>query len=308
MGLAPQARAMLDLAGLEMEVSKNPDRPRSLYLLAEAYLRLGREEDAKKTVDHLNDVSRHDPRTALQVGALLARYHLLPEAIRHFQAALAADPASYDAKYDLANAYFEQRDFANARDMLDRISGQGREDESYLALLGDVDTRLGRFSDAQEAYRRVISKSPENEAHYLSLAMLQLSVADTTGAGKTLRAGLSRVPDSGRIMWGLGVLSVMERKCQPAEEYFERALDLLPGWPSPYSALAVLYLDTGQVSKARAVFERYQAIFPRGPFDTKVIEKELAVAEQQPQGLRAMTPQMQSQFLQLAFALTDQDR
>jgi len=243
-----------------------------------------------------------------QIGVLLARYHLLPDAIRHFQAALATDPASEDAKYDLANAFFEQREFANAREMLARISGQGREDESYLALLGDVDTHLGRYSDAQEAYRRVINKSPENEAHYLSLAMLQLSLANTTGAAKTLRAGLSRIPDSGRIMWGLGVLSVMEQKCQQAEEYFERALDLLPGWPSAYSALAVLYLDTGQVAKAHAVFDKYQAIFPRGPFDAKVIERELAAAEQQPQGLRAMTPLMQSQFLQLAFALADQNR
>jgi Tfp pilus assembly protein PilF len=98
----------------------------------------------------------------------------------------------------------------------------------------------------------------------------------------------------------------MERQGQQAQEYFERALELLPDWPSAYSALAVLYLDTGQVAKARAVFQRYQETFPRGPFDTKAIEKELATAEEQPQGLRTLTTQMQSQFLQLAFALAEQ--
>jgi len=97
----------------------------------------------------------------------------------------------------------------------------------------------------------------------------------------------------------------MERQCQQAEEYFDRAIDLLPDWPSAYSALAVLYINTGQAAKARAVFQRYQEIFPRGPFDTKVIEKELAVAEERPQALRAITPQMQSQFLLLALALAD---
>lgn len=305
MGLAPQARAKVDLTELEMELSKHPDRPRNLYLLAEAYLKLERTADAKKVVDHLDDVSGEDPRTALQVGVLLARYHLIPDAIRHFKAALATDPSSDDAKYDLANAYFEQQDYANARQMLDQISAQGREDESYLALLGDIDTRLGRLSEAQAAYRKAIYKSPDNDVHFLSLALSQLSGGDTIGAGKTLHDGLSQVPDSGRIAWGLGVLSVMERQCQQAEEYFDRALGLLPDWPSAYSALAVLYLDTGQVAKARAVFQKYQEIFPRGPFDTKVIEKELATAEESPQALRPITPQMQSQFLLLAFALAD---
>ena len=307
MGLAPQARAKLDLTGLQIEVGKNPDRPRSLYLLAEAYLKLGQEEEAKKVVNHLDDVSKHDLRTALQVGVLLARLHLLPDAIRHFQAALMADPSSDDAKYDLANAYFQQRDYANAHDMLDSISRQGREDESYLAFLGDLDMRMGRFSDAQEVYRSVINKSPDNDTHYLSLAFSQLSTGDMQGADKTLHAGLSRVPDSGRITWGLGVLCVMQPQCQQAEGYFERTLDLLPDWPSAYSMLAVFYLDTGQATKARGVFRRYQEIFPRGPFDTKVIERELAVAEERPQSLQTMTPPMRSQFLQLAFALADQD-
>jgi len=98
----------------------------------------------------------------------------------------------------------------------------------------------------------------------------------------------------------------MAPQCQKADEHFERALDLLPDWPSAYSALAVFYLGTGQVAKAREVFKRYQASFPRGPFDTKVIEQELAVAEQQPQGVRTMTPQMQIQFLRLALILANQ--
>jgi tetratricopeptide (TPR) repeat protein len=305
MGLPPQARANVDLAELQMAVSKHPETPRNLYLLAKAYLRLGRTEEAQKVVDHLDDISGGDSRTALQVGVLLARYHLISDAVRHFKAALATDPSSDDAKYDLANAYFEQQDYTDARHMLDQISAQGCEDEPYLALLGDTDTRLGRLLEAQAAYRKVIEKSPDNDVHYLSLALSQLSGGDTIGAGETLHTGLSRVPDSGRIAWGLGVLSVMEAQCQQAEKHFDRALDLLPDWPSAYSALAVLYLNTGQAAKARAVFQRYQEIFPRGPFHTEVIEKELAAAEERPQGLRTITPQMQSQFLLLAFAFAN---
>ena len=305
MGLAPQVRAEMDLTELQMEIGKHPDRPRSLYLLAEAYLKLGRTAEAARVVKHLDDVSGEDPRTAVQLGVLLARYHQIPDAIRHFKSAVATDPSSDDAKYDLANAYFQQRDYANAHDMLDQISAQGRDDEPYLTLRGDTDTRLGRFSEAQLAYTKAIEKSPDNDLHYLSLALSQLGVGDMIGAGKTLHGGLSRVPDSGRVTWGLGVLFVMGGQCHQAEEYFERALDLLPNWPSAYSALAVLYLDTGQVAKARTVFQKYQDIFPQGPFNTRAIEKELAEAEDRPQPLATITPRMQSQFLQMALAVAD---
>jgi len=305
MGLPPEAQAKLDVAGLQAELSRDPDRPRTLYLLAEAYLKLGRTEEAQNVVRHLDDVSGGDFRTSLQAGVLLARYHLIPGAIRHFQAAVATDPSSDDAKYDLANAYFEQHDYVNARQMLDQIAAPSQGDEPYLTLVGDVDTRLGRLSEAQAAYRKAIDKSPDNALHYLSLALSQLSGGDTIGAGKTLEVGLSRIPDSGPIAWGMGVLSVMEGQGKQAEEHFVRALELLPDWPSAYSALAVLYLNTGQVAKARGVFQKYQETFPHGPLDTNVIEKQLAAAEEKPQAAQTITPQMRSQFLLLAFALAD---
>ena len=304
-GLAPRERAMLDLAGLQTEVAKRPDEPRDLYLLAEAYLKLGQIKDASRVIEHLDEVSGGDFRTALGVGVLFARYHLAADAIRHFKMALAADPSSDDAKYDLADAYFEEQNYAEARAVLDEFSPQGRGDVSYLALLADTDTRLGRLSEAQAAYRKAIEKSPDNELHYLSMALSELKGGDTQGAEQTLGLGRSRIPDSGRIVWGMGVLAVMRGSSKEAEAYFVHALELLPEWPGAYSALAVLYFDTRQVAKAREIFERYQAIFPRGPFDTSRIETEMAEAGRSPQSVRDLSPEMQSQFLALAFALND---
>ena len=305
-GLAPRERAMLDLAQLQTEVAKRPDEPRDLYLLAEAYLKLGQTENARKVIEHLDEVSGGDFRTALGVGVLFARYQAPADAIRHFQMALAADPSSDDAKYDLANAYFEEQNYAETLAVLDQFSAEGREDASYLALLADTDTRLGRLPEAQSAYRKVIAKSPDNELPYLSLALSQLRGGDTRGAEQTLGLGRSRIPDSGKVVWGMGVLAVMRGNSKEAEEYLVHALELLPEWPGAYSALAVFYFDTGQLTKAREVFQRYQAVFPQGPFDSRRIEAEMAEAGSNPQSPRDLSPEMQSQFLTLAFALNDQ--
>jgi predicted Zn-dependent protease len=58
---AAQQRAS-DLHELEIEVKQHPERPRSLYLLAEALLEASREKDAMQVLQRLEEVSGGDFR------------------------------------------------------------------------------------------------------------------------------------------------------------------------------------------------------------------------------------------------------
>src|SRR5207249_4507111 len=147
-GLPESNRAEVELRELRQQVERHPENPRDLYLLAEAHLKLGQADDARKAVQKLDRLSGGDARTMLGAGVLLARYRIYPEAIRHFQAALAADPASDDAKYNLAAAYFQLHDYARALEMVEQVSEPARNDDSYLSLLGDIDAHLGRTAEA----------------------------------------------------------------------------------------------------------------------------------------------------------------
>src|SRR5713101_5014225 len=96
--LSPLARTQLDLNELTEQIQKHPDQPQDLYLLAETYLKLGKPEEARKTIGQLDQISSSDYRTQTGVGVLLARYRLYDDAIRHFQMALRANPDSDDVK------------------------------------------------------------------------------------------------------------------------------------------------------------------------------------------------------------------
>ncbi|HEY0796415.1 MAG TPA: tetratricopeptide repeat protein, partial [Acidisarcina sp.] len=85
--LAPGARNELDLTVLSDEIKKHPDQPEDLYLLAEAYLKAGKTEEARETIADLDKLTSGDYRTQTGVGVLLARYRLYDDAIQHFQAA-----------------------------------------------------------------------------------------------------------------------------------------------------------------------------------------------------------------------------
>ena len=90
--LTPEARTQLDLTELTQQIQKHPDRPQDLYMLAETYLKLGKTEEARKTIVQLDQTSGADYRTQTGVGVLLARYRLYDDAIQHFQTALRANP------------------------------------------------------------------------------------------------------------------------------------------------------------------------------------------------------------------------
>lgn len=304
--LSHRDRTQLDLTQLTEEVSKHPDQPQNLYLLAETYLKLGKSEEARKTIVQLDQMSAGDYRTQTGVGVLLARYRLYDDAIQHFQAALGANPDSDDVKFDLADAYFRKGAYAQALEAAKQVSAQGQQDGAFLALLGDIHAHLGDTARASEIFRDAISRNPDNDQYYLSLALVELREKNAGGAEETLRKGLARIPGSGKILWGLGIVSVLEGKTPQAEENFERAVDLLPEWSGSYSTLGVFYYQTGEIAKAREVLNRFKGSNAAGGLDINRIEEALSRAPAAASSLREPMPMAaRQQLLQLALSLAD---
>jgi tetratricopeptide (TPR) repeat protein len=304
--LTAQDRTQLDLAQLTEQIQKHPDQPQDLYLLAETYLKLGRRDDALRTVGQLDQLSAGDYRTQTGVGVLLARYRLYDQAIQHFQTAQKANPDSDDVKFNLVDAYFRKGSYSLALEMAGQVSEKGQQDDAFLSLLGDVYAHLGDHARAAEIFRSAIARNPDNDQYYLSLTLTQLRQNNVNAAEQTLQQGLTRIPGSGKILWGLGIVSVLEGDTGQAAARFERAVDLLPEWPGSYSTLGVFYFQTGQITKAREALNRFKGSHAAGSLDVSRIEEALARAPattgSEPVAMSSIAKQ---QFLQLALSLAD---
>jgi len=301
--LDPQERTQLDVTELAEQIQKHPDQPRDLYLLAEAYLKLGKIDDARKAIGQLDQLSAADFRTQTGTGVLLARFRLYDDAIQHFQAALRANPDSDDVKFDLADAYFRNGKYPQALEVAQQVSPQGQQDDAQLALLGDIYAHMGDAAHAAEIFRNAIARNPDNDQYYLSLTLVQLRRGDTAGAEQTLERGRARVPSSGKILWGLGIISVLEGKTAQAAEQLERAVELLPEWAGSYSTLGVFYYETGQIDKAREVLARFKGS-NAGGLDVNRIEQALSNAPASP-STETMSMDARQQLFQLALFLAD---
>ncbi len=304
--LAPQAQNQFDITQLHDEISKHPDQPEDLYLLAEAYLKSGKTAEAKDTIAQLDKLSAGDYRTQNGAGVLLARYHLYDDAIQHFRNALQANPGSDEVIFNIADATFRKGQYAEALDAARQVSEQGRKDNAYLALLGDIYAHLGDTTRATQLYEDALTRNPDNDQDYLSLSLLQLRENSIADAKQTLLRGQARVPSSGKIVWGLGIVSALEGNTAEAGRQFERAVDLLPEWPGSYSTLGVFYFQTGQIDKAKEVLNRFKNSSERGALDIDRIEQVLAQAPAtSPAANEPMTMANRQQLLRLALSLAD---
>lgn len=303
--LSAKERTTLDITELNARIEKNPGQPQDLYLLAEAYLKLNKRQEALETVARLDQVSSGDYRTQTGVGVLLAQYHLYDDAISHFKNALQANADSDEIKFDLADAYFRKGSYPEALQTIQRISAAGQRDDTCLSLLADVYAHLGDSAKSIEMFRDAIARNPDNDQDYLSLMLVQLREGDLPGAEQTLKKGLNRVPASGKIQWGLGLISALQGNTNTAGEQLERAVDLLPEWAGSYSTLGVFYYQTGQIDKAREVLNRFKGS-SAGGLDVQRIEQILSQtpATKTSPG-QPLTTQARQQLLQFALIIVD---
>lgn len=304
--LAAEARGQVDLDQLTARIKSRPDQPEDLYFLAEVYLKSGKNEEARNTIAQLDKLSASDFRLLTGTGVLLARYRFYESAIAHFQAALKLSPDADEVKFDLANAHFRARHYSDGLDVARQVSLNGQKDEAYLALLGDLYAHLGDTAHASDIYRNAIDRNPDNDQDYLSLALIELRSNDIEGARQTLLKGQQRVPGSGKIFWGLGLVSALQGDSAKAADQLERAVDLLPEWPGGYSTLGVFYYQSGQIDKAREVLNRFKNSNAGGSLDISRIEQSLDRAPQTSTSVDgAMTVTARTQLLQLALSLAD---
>jgi len=303
--LSSGARDRQDLSELLDQVKKHPGQPEVLYMLAQAYLRAGDVADARGAIAQLDQVKAGDARTLAGAGVLLARYRLYDDAIAQFQSALQVDQDSDDAKFDLANALFRKGLYTQALDAAQQVSETERGDDAWLGLLADIYAHLGDVARATELDRSAIERSPDNDQNYLSLAMLEFRENAAADAKRTLLQGQARVPASGKILWGLGLASVMEGNTAQAADQFEHAVDLLPEWAGSYSMLGVFYFQTGQIDKAKEVLDRFRNS-NAGGLDIHRIEQTLASANAATPVANGPLPMAKrQQLLQMAQFLVD---
>lgn len=108
----------------------------------------------------------------------------LSKAIEMNRKALELEPMSIDAKFGIANVYFNQRRFAESKRVIDELLKEDAEFYPGHLRLGIIAELSNDFESARKHYRRAAELKPYDEDAWMFLAGAYRKLGNTTAADK----------------------------------------------------------------------------------------------------------------------------
>jgi tetratricopeptide (TPR) repeat protein/peroxiredoxin len=218
-------REYFDQAGAAFEsaLRDDPASAEALYGLGSVFLKQEKIAEARQSFERATKLQANYPETLPNtwnnLGLLTTREGRTAEAIPYFKEALRLSPDHLVALLNLGNAYRQQRNWNDARKILERAVQVGPEDP---------------------------------ETNY-SLGMVFAQIDDTEHAYQYLQQALKFRPNYPEALNNLGVLYLRTQRRDQAIASFAEAIRVAPEFDQSYLNLARVYAIEGAPDKARSV-------------------------------------------------------
>lgn len=198
----------------------HPDNQQALYLLADCYLRLGRNKD---------------------VVALLTPLD-------------AAGTEDHAIWYLLGTALLRDGDIEKGQQIIDRILREGDSAEANL-LMGEAALAARRNEQALAAIRKAIERNPSLPGAYTLYGRAQMELNDNEAAKASFRKALQADPTDFEANLDLGALLRRDNDLDGAAACLNRALRLRPGSLAARFQAGAVMLSLGNLDEAQRDLE-----------------------------------------------------
>ncbi len=210
-----------------------PGFPEAWLALADVHRRRGDDDGAVDAYRAALDAGVGDSAMRAEIyrglGSVYLRQRRYDKAVRELRKAVAATPDDTETQGLLGRALYLKGDYETARVCLERAAQAARPDPLGLASLGDLFERLGRVSEARDAYERALA-APDSDggevqtAARLGLARLALAGGDAETARTEALRALERDPSRPDILLTLGRVYASAQQWDDALAAYDRAL------------------------------------------------------------------------------------
>ena len=230
-------------ASFRLALDDNPSSAEALYGLGSVYLKQQKTNEARDCFERAIKLNASYPDTLPNawnnLGLLATREGRTAEAIPYFQEALRLSPDHLIALENLGNAYRQQKQWDDARTVLEHAVSVGPDDP---------------------------------EANY-SLGMVFAQLDNNDGAYQYLQRALKLRPVYPEALNNLGVLYLRTRRRDEAVASFEECIRVAPAFDQSYLNLARVYSIEDAPDKARGVLLELLKEHPDSTQAQKMLEQ-----------------------------------
>jgi len=227
----------------------------------------GRPEEAVRLLEGLIQ-SRPDLTRAYSKLAELQYSLGRPEAhLAAYERGALANPGSFPMVSSFGIALVEHGRFARAIEVLRRALGLFEEDPNVWGALAEAYWKTGEFEKAEEHFGRALALAPGDAVINGNMGNFYVAWGlKTRDSGRIDRSfalferALATDPSLASVHNGLGGAWKIAGDPVKAVASWEKAMALDPGYDLPVYNLALASLESGEKSRAEALFRRYLAL------------------------------------------------
>jgi len=182
-------------------------------------------------------------------------------AIELLKQAIAAKPKLKDGHLLLGRIYADRGLYDEAIGHL-KVAMDLKQSEAPR-LLARVYHRAGKLDEAEDLFKQLLEKSPNDPDLRYRLGKVYLDKGDLNSAGSTFRQVLQLDANNAAAHNGLANLYYRQRMMSEAMAEYQKALQLDPNLADAHIDLGNVYFATGNYQEAARYFKRYVALEPR---------------------------------------------
>jgi len=244
----------------EWELSRQPF-PADAGLLIQVttgYIALGRQGDARKSLEQLTKQPLTEAQT-VQTASLLLSVHENDPAINLLQKLCRGHSPGQAtwAQFDLALAYFLAANYGKAVEQalvysqaLSPPAAKPPEQAQAWSLIGIAYAHLNQGERSVNAFRQAAAFAPDDEAHWLNLTRELMELNRYSEAITAVQSGLAPSPKSYALHLRLGAAYLAAGRYAEAESVFRDLVLAGDPLPTGYIGLAQVLLRTGRAEEA----------------------------------------------------------
>src|SRR5712671_4340804 len=247
----------------ELELSQEPFPADAAFLLqvTAGYIALGREENARESLDQLMKVPLTEAQS-VQVASLMLSVHENGGAITLIQklSATHSQPQATWAQFDLALAYFVAAKYEKAVEQalvyvqaVRPVTPTSAEQAQAWSLMGVAYAHLKQGERSVNAFRQAATLAPDDETHWLNLTRELMELNRYPEAIAAVGSGLMANPKSYALHLRLGAAYLAAGRYGGAESVFRDLVSAGDPLPTGYIGLAQVLLRTGHAEEAATV-------------------------------------------------------
>ena len=200
-----------------------------------------------------------NPQYQYEKGVIALRYGLPDEAIRYAQLALSLDPQHFDSWSLLGSAYCSKGDYGQAMDAYEKALAVKPGSADVMRDLGLIYIELKQADKAEEILKKAYAIKEDAETAYQLGKLCYLAERYDEALSYALKS-IQKNGQSAKAYNLKGVVLNQFKRFAEAAGSFQAGLFLSPGDVNLQVNLGIALFNSGDQSKARAVFE---AVLPK---------------------------------------------